>query len=172
MHLPVLGRPPVDEPAPASNGSPLDPPLDDAPPRRSRQQWVFGSHVASHGPADWSSASFVMSTVGSNVHAASAVPLEPLDVDPLDVDPLDPLEAPLDPLEAPLDPLEAPPASLLVEPPPPLLGGGSCAVDALLGAGSVPSPACPGSDEESAHATRTNANASPEPRMQAASRPV
>src|SRR5690349_14959767 len=51
---PPVGRPPPPLLVPASSGSPpLAPPLEPRPPARSKQQYVAGSHVESHGAPAW-----------------------------------------------------------------------------------------------------------------------
>lgn len=103
----------------------------------SKQQWVFGSHVASHGPALLISANFVSAAEGS--HAGIALPLEPLDEEELELLepdlPLEPLEDELELLEPPPELLEAPEepwAGSFAPPPPPF--------ELVEAPGSVPSP--------------------------------
>jgi len=103
--------PPLLVPA-SKPGMPPLAPLDDpppAPPVRSRQQWVFESHVESHGAPAWISDALEISFVKSPAkeHAGTAEPDEPpllvvlpeLDVVEPELDVVDPLLLVLPPLD-------------------------------------------------------------------------
>ncbi len=133
---------------PASIGSP--PP----PPSRSKQQWVAGLQVESHGLPAWISDIFAKAVNGSQ----AGMPLDPEELLELLDDELElELELEVEPLLDPLEPLLEP--ASFVDPP---VGGGS---DALLSS-SFSSPLAPGpgsrSEADSAQAetdeaTRTEA---------------
>jgi hypothetical protein len=131
---PPVGKPPLL--VPASIGRPPDvPPLAPMPPRRSRQQWVAGSHVESHGAPAWISDIFESIFWKSPAQVHAGAPLDPLLDPPLD-DVVDPELEVVEPELVDVEPLEPPELVLPplddVDPPAGLLGGSVCELSVLV----------------------------------------